>query len=239
MNTGDNFTGIHQNETDMKFKNIILLIITVIMAIAACKKDDYYVDGGVSQQSEAEKNMTAYDFLASRPDHAFDSLIKIIDLTNTKSVVNQGNITFYAAPNAAVARFQRRFNPSDKLAPRPLAKIGIDTLKMLLNRFIVPGYQFTLEQAVAEKQRYLKDNNTDSLYIYGKGGGINAGSSIQTSAFYMEYQHRKIKTVDSIIYTASIQTHNLITANARIHVLTQGANFSCGLKLKFFRVNDN
>lgn len=221
------------------FKMITLLTVAITLVVTACKKKDYYMDGGVSQQSEAEKKMTTYDFLKSRPNHVFDSLVKVIDLANAKDLVNQPNITFYASPNDAVMRFQRRFTPSDRQAPRPLSKIGTDTLMMLLKRFIIPGNQVTLEQAVIDKLKYYKDNNGDSLNIYGKGGGINAGSSIQTSAYYMEYEHRKIKKVDSINYTSGIQTHNLITANARIHVLVRGANFSAGLKLKYFRVSDN
>ncbi|TDQ07333.1 hypothetical protein [Pedobacter metabolipauper] len=221
------------------FNKISLLTVAIILMLAACKKKEYYLDGGISRQSEAELKMTAYEFLASRPNHVFDSLVKIIDLADAKAIVNQSNITFYAVPNEGVMRFQRRFSPSDRQAPRPLVKIGVDTLRMLLNRFIIPSYNVSLEQAVVDKLKYYKDNNGDSLNIYGKGGGINAGSSIQTSAFNMEYEHRKIKVVDSINYVSGIQTHNLQTANARIHVLTPGSNFAGGLKLKYFRVNDN
>ncbi|WP_316789958.1 hypothetical protein [Pedobacter frigoris] len=221
------------------FKTITLLTVAITLIVAACKKKDYYMDGGLSQQSDAEKNMTTYDFLASRPNHVFDSLVKVIDLANAKDLVNQANITFFASPNDAIMRFQRRFTPSDRQAPRPLAKIGVDTLRMLLKRFIIPGNRVTLEQAVVDKLKYYKDNNGDSLNVYGRGGGINAGSSIQTSAYYMDYEHRKIKNVDSINYTSSIQTHNLITSNARVHVLNRNGNFSAGLKLKYFRVSDN
>jgi hypothetical protein len=218
---------------------IIVFSFAIALILSACQKNDYYVDGGLSGQPESEKSMSAYDFLASRPNHLFDSLIKIINLTNTKALINQQNITLYASPNDAVMRFQRRFTPSDKQAPRPLSKIGIDTLKMLLNRFIVPNTNITLEQSVIDKIKYYKDNNTDSLLIYGVGGGVSPGSTLQTSAYSMEYEHRKIKLVDSINYRCKIQTHNLITANARIHVLERGSNFSGGLKLQFFRINDN
>jgi hypothetical protein len=218
---------------------IIIFSCAIALVLSACQKDEYYVDGGLSGQPESEKSMSAYDFLLSRPNHMFDSLIKIVNLTNSKALINQKNITLYAMPDDGVMRFQRRFNASDRLTPRPLSKIGVDTLKMLLNRFIVPNADITLEKAVADKAKYYKDNNTDSLMVYGVGGGVNAGSSIQTSAYRMYYEHRKIKGVDSVIYGSEIQTHNLITANARIHVLARGGNFSAGLKLKFFRTNDN
>jgi len=220
-------------------KNIMIALGIVCIAIASCQKKDYFNDGGLSGQTDAEKNMSTYDFLKSRNNHMFDSLVKIIDLTNGKALVNQANITFYACPNPAVMRFQRRFLPSDKQAPRPLSKIGVDTLTMLLKRFILVNNRVSLERAVADKDKAYKDNNTDSLIIYGTSGITNAGSSVRTSADYMTYEHRKIKVIDSINYSAGMQTHNLITANAILHVLGNGANFSGGLKLKYFRVNDN
>lgn len=220
-------------------KNIIIAFGFVCIAIASCQKKDYFNDGGISRQSDAEKNMSTYDFLASRSNHMFDSLVKIIDLTNGKALVNQSNITFYACPNSAVMRFQRRFLPSDKQAPRPLSKIGVDTLTMLLKRFILVNNKVSLERAVADKDKAYKDNNTDSLIIYGISGIGNAGSSVRTGPDYMTYEHRKVKVIDSINYTAGMQTHNLITANAILHILNDGANFSGGFKLKYFRKNDN
>ncbi|RQO78726.1 hypothetical protein DBR40_05555 [Pedobacter sp. KBW01] len=217
----------------------IIAIGILCFAIASCQKKDYFNDGGISRQSDLEKNMSTYDFLASRQNHMFDSLVKIINLTNGKALVNQSNITFYACPNSAVMRFQRRFLPSDKQAPRPLSKIGVDTLTMLLKRFILVNDQVSLDRAVSDKNKAYKDYNTDSLIIYGVSGITNPGSSVRTSADYMIYEHRKIKLKDSINYTAGMQTHNLVTANAILHVLGDGANFGGGLKLKYFRINDN
>ena len=98
--------------------------MAAFMIFTACRKDDYYVDGGLSRQSEEEKKMPLYDFLASRSNHMFDSLIKVINLTNAKTLVNQSNITFFAPPNQAILKFQRRYNPDDRQEPMPLDKIG-------------------------------------------------------------------------------------------------------------------
>ncbi|HEY8956899.1 hypothetical protein [Chitinophaga sp.] len=219
----------------ISLKTAILLAAGALLVLASCRKNDYYVDGGLSRQSEEEKKMPVYDFLKSRSNHMFDSLVKIIDLTDAKSVVNQANITFFAAPNNAVMRLQMNFNPDDRQALRPLDAIGKDTLLKLLGRFIIPNAQITLEQALKDKQKYYKALNGDSLFIYGRGGGVSPGSSLQTSAFYLEYEHVKIPGVDSIKYTGSIQTHNMITGNAVVHVLTYGSSFAAGLKQKYFR----
>lgn len=220
---------------NISLKATALIAIASILILAACKKSDYYMDGGLSGQSAQEKSMTTYDFLASRSNHMFDSLVKVIDLTNTKALVNQANITFYAASNSSVIRYQQRFKADDKLVPRPLEEIGKDTLTMLINRFIIPNAKITLEVGVQDKQKYYKANNGDSLFVFGKGGGITAGSSVQTSAFYMEYQHRKIPNVDTVVFNAGIQTHNLVTANAVVHVLSNSANFGAGMNQKFYR----
>lgn len=220
---------------NISLKKATLLVIATILVFSACRKDNYYLDGGLSAQSEEEKKMLVYDFLASRPNHMFDSLVKIIDLTNSKAMVNEANITFFAAPNTAVMRLQRNYTPDDRQTPMPLANIGKDTLLSLLNRFIIKGAKITLEQAVKDAARYYKAGNGDSLIIYGRGGGTGVSSSIQTSAFYIEYTHLKIPGVDSIKYTGSIQTHNLITANAVVHVLTYGSSFAAGLNQKYFR----
>ncbi|QPH41160.1 hypothetical protein [Pedobacter endophyticus] len=210
------------------------LILFTALIVIACKKD-YYQDGGLSAQSEAEKNMTTYDFLASRTPGKFDSLLKVIDLTGTKNLVNQDNITFYAVPNSGVARFQSMFSSANKLI-RPLNKIGKDTLTMLLKRLIIPNSHISLEQAVSNVRTLYKDANNDTLFISFKDGGVKPGTAIQTSAYSMVYEHRKIPKVDSVNYVSlsAFQTHNLITKNAMLHVVAEETNFATGLKTKFY-----
>lgn len=220
---------------NISLKTAALLAMVTMLIFSACRKNNYYIDGGLSMQSEEEKRMSVYDFLASRPNHMFDSLVKIIDLTNSKTLVNQANITFFAAPNKAVMRLQMNYNPDDRQALKPLADIGKDTLTALLGRFIIPAAKVSLEQAVKDKQRYYLAVNGDSLVISGVDGGTSASSTLQTSAYRIVFEHLKIPGRDTITYDASIQTHNLITANAIVHVLSNGSSFAAGLKQKYFR----
>ncbi|ATL49282.1 hypothetical protein COR50_20060 [Chitinophaga caeni] len=219
----------------LSIKNIIAFAAIVTVTISACRKDDYFVDGGLSHQSPEDMKMSVYDFLKSRENHMFDSLVKVIDLTGTKDLVNQPNITFFAAPNQAVLRLQQNFVPDDRQTPRPLSDIGLDTLKNLLGRFIITDVQLTLEQAVLDKKKYYKAYNGDSLYIHGSDGGVKPGTTLQTSAYYITYEHRKIPGVDSVNYNGTFQTHNLVTANAIVHVLKYKSSFAAGLKQKYYR----
>lgn len=217
----------------MSYSQLIFCLI-LTCSIFACQQDDYYIDGGLSQQSDEQKNLTTYEFLRQNTDRKFDSLVRIIDLTNTKDIVNKNNITFYALTNSAIIRFQQRLMPADR-QKRPLDKIGTDTLKMLLNRFIVPDNKVSLDDVNPNILLNLKDNNKDSIQINGEGGGLVPGSNTPGSAYRMRYSHMKIPKVDSVIYRSGIQTHNIQTANAVIHVLADDADFGCGLKVKYYR----
>lgn len=212
----------------------ILLLVIVASIIYACKQNDYYIDGGLSEQSPQEQSLSTYDLLKQNKDGKFDSLIKIIDLTNSKDLVNQENITFFANGNPSVIQFQRLLMQNDRQI-RYLNTIGVDTLKMLLKRFIVPNNKIQLADVVPDKILRVKDLNSDSLRVYGKGGTLELGSTTPSTAYRLEYMHRKIPKVDTVNYVAEIQTHNLKSSNAIIHVIRDNYNFGCGLKVKYYR----
>ncbi|MDR6783031.1 hypothetical protein ABIE26_000481 [Pedobacter africanus] len=223
----------------MKKINIIkpaFYICICIAAFVACKKHDYYNDGGLARQSELEKSMTMYDFLTSKKQGNFDSLLKIIDLTGTKSVVNQNNITFFAPCNESVMGLQNQYraNPDDaKQLRRPLNKMNVDTLKMLLNRLIVPNSRITIDQAYIDGVKYYKDSNGDSLLIKGVRDDYNNGgvTAIGQGRIKIVYEHRRtLKDKENSIL--QMKTHDLITANGMIHVLQGGSSFHTGLIIK-------
>ncbi|RQO70327.1 hypothetical protein DBR43_20105 [Pedobacter sp. KBW06] len=215
---------------------IIIYACICMSIIAACKKKDYYFDGGLASQSEAEKAMNMYDYLKSHQARNFDSLMKIIDMTGTKNLINQPGITFFPPCNESVVLFQNQYkpNPSDlKQLNRPLSKMNLDTLRLLLNRLIIPNSRIDIEKAYADGKKYYKDNNGDSLFISGvrenyDNGGVTA---IGQGRFKIVYEHRKTK-MDTVNYESNIKTHNLITANGIMHVLNYNSSFHSGLKIK-------
>ncbi|WP_345211186.1 hypothetical protein [Mucilaginibacter gynuensis] len=82
-----------------KINRYILCAIMGLLALTACKKNDYINDGG---KANAHVNMTTYDFLKSRPQ--FDSLVRIIDKAGMKDEIN-GNITFFATTNYGIVDY--------------------------------------------------------------------------------------------------------------------------------------
>lgn len=221
-----------------KINKIKIAVYTCIClaAFVACQKHDYYADGGVASQSELEKSMTMYDYLNSHKKGNFDSLVKIIDMTGTKAIVNQTGITFFAPCNESVILFQNQYkaNPKDiKQASRPLSKMNSDTLKLLLNRLIVPVSRITIEQAYADGVKYYKDSNGDSLLIRGVREDYNNGgvTAIGQGRVKIVYEHRRtVKDMENS--TLEMKTHNLVTANGMMHVLHYNSSFHTGLIIK-------
>ncbi|CAH0219282.1 hypothetical protein SRABI27_02188 [Pedobacter sp. Bi27] len=79
--------------------NILIYIAIFLLALSACKKDDYKRDGG---PSNAYVDMTTYDYLKSNRN--FDSLVKVIDKAGLKDAVN-GDITLFATTNYGIADY--------------------------------------------------------------------------------------------------------------------------------------
>lgn len=79
--------------------NILIYIAIFLLALSACKKDDYKRDGG---PSSAYVDMTTYDYLKSNRN--FDSLVKVIDKAGLKDAVN-GDITLFATTNYGIADY--------------------------------------------------------------------------------------------------------------------------------------
>lgn len=79
--------------------NILIYIAIVLLALSACKKDDYKRDGGASNPYV---DMTTYDYLKSNRN--FDSLVKVIDKAGLKDVVN-GDVTLFATTNYGIADY--------------------------------------------------------------------------------------------------------------------------------------
>lgn len=219
----------------MRNKQYILFTILALFFLG-CKQNDYYIDGGTSGQTPEQQSLSTYELLKQNKDNKFDSLIKIIDLTNSKEIINAPNITLFAAGNPSIIRFQQSLTLVDQESIA-LNKIEISTLQMLLKRFIIPNNRILLEDFIPERKLFLEDLHRDSIQINGTGGKLIKDSNNPSSAYKLEYTHIKIKNLDTISYKADIQTHNLKSANAIIHVITDNGNFGCGLKVLNYKNN--
>ncbi len=83
-----------------KLINSALVMTTILIAAASCKKDAV-VNGELSQ---AEVNMTTYDYLKSHPRQMFDTTLMIIDKAGMKDLIN-GPGTFFVPNDYAIANY--------------------------------------------------------------------------------------------------------------------------------------
>ena len=84
----------------------IYILSTIILLLAACKKDDYLHDGGVHN---ANTSLSTYDYLAQHSAHSFDTTILLIDHFNLKDSVNKAG-TFFAFTDYAISLMMSQKN---------------------------------------------------------------------------------------------------------------------------------
>ncbi|WP_326328587.1 hypothetical protein [Parapedobacter sp. 10938] len=77
-----------------KTMKIIMMLVGFAVMATACKKDDYYIDGG---RAIATFDGTILEYLEAHPVH-FDSLAQVIRLAGLEDVFNNDTLTFFA-PN--------------------------------------------------------------------------------------------------------------------------------------------
>lgn len=82
-------------------KTIYISLLAVLLGFSACKKAAYLTDDGLHQ---AEVNQTTYDYLASHPNHMFDTLLLIIDHFGLKEEVNNAK-TFWVPSDYSIANY--------------------------------------------------------------------------------------------------------------------------------------
>ncbi|MET7000256.1 hypothetical protein [Chitinophaga defluvii] len=208
----------------------ILIICLLALGCICCRKE-YYVDGGHSGQPEWQTKQSAYEFMQGNGDKLFDSLVKIIDLTGMKAEVEKDGITLFAVTNAAVMRYQtyvRTGRISTSLSnPKPLEEISKDTLRWLVQRLIIPANKISLEQALKEGEKSYFSLGGDSVFLSAEKQAFEGVQGMGAPLLFYEHP----KTVrDTVAYRIQMQTHNLVTRNAMIHVLHTSASFFNGIK---------
>ncbi|GGG76242.1 hypothetical protein GCM10007415_04990 [Parapedobacter pyrenivorans] len=82
-------------------KAIYITLLAVLIGFSACKKAAYLTDDGLHT---AEVSQNTYDYLASHPNHMFDTLLMVIDHFGLKDEVNNAK-TFWVPSDYSIARY--------------------------------------------------------------------------------------------------------------------------------------
>jgi len=96
------------------------LVLFSFLLMCACKKDQYYFDGG---KSDPIFKGTTLEYLKSKP-RSFDTIVKIIEFAGMEREFNEDTLTFFAPQDYSVATLIRGVN-------RILFVYGKDTVKTL------------------------------------------------------------------------------------------------------------
>lgn len=124
-------------------QHMILIIFGFVMAISACKQDDYFVGGNLH---DPNVNMSTYDFLKSNDRGLFDTLVMIIDAAELKDKINQPNITFFAPTDYSINQYltkraveEQEIDPFRQWTIDSLMKYELQKVVDSMDVYIVPG----------------------------------------------------------------------------------------------------
>jgi hypothetical protein len=81
-------------------KKTFILFILVVLAFSACKRDEYYRDGGKAQ---AEFNGSMLEYLQSKPV-LFDTIAQIVKLAGMEGNFSDEDFTFFAPDDETIKR---------------------------------------------------------------------------------------------------------------------------------------
>lgn len=87
-------------------KRFVYLLSIVVILMVSCKKNDYYKDSGTQQLTYSG---TVLDYLNSQHGN-FDSISKIVKLSNMENVFRSQTITFFASSDSSIRSFMEGVN---------------------------------------------------------------------------------------------------------------------------------
>jgi len=202
----------------------IIMILTVVVVLYSCDKDDnYLIDGGLSSQ---EVGITTMEFFKSHEQ--LDTLALLIERAGLTEVFN-GNNTVFAPNNLSIKNYVNsrleEIRRTDPQAEYTVNDIPLDTLTKYMG-----GYVFT------DKIK-REDMTKEQGEIYTALNGEEKRISLEPTAQYggeldsrPEYVYFTYKQGDDWDDWDDIQddnkivvkTSNLISTNGVIHVLQGG-----------------
>lgn len=198
------------------FKRKLLLVLAVVMA--SCT-EDYFIESG---PASGVVNMTSYDYLSSKPDN-FSELVKLIDHTDRKALVNQDNITLFALQNKSILDYLGSMDYSS------VAEADVDDLDSLLQKYIIVDAKMLRSGITSGLGDDVVTANAINMNVklvsdeYKGVQNVGAKNIIYTDAdLYASLKaDKKSTTAAEVIVTSG----DIQTTNGVIHVLSDEHKF--------------
>lgn len=229
-------------------KTCILLGLGLVISFSACKRDEYYIDGG---KANPNFDGTMLEYLQSKPV-PFDTIAQIVKLAGLEDLFNKEDMTFFAPTDYEVKQLIGVATKRTGLNGN-LYIMGKDTVKTLadIDGFIwakylkrhlfkgakkladYPQYDPTLE-AVYPGQNYYSYGNSLSRIgaVYGDVNGVK----------YIGYRQLTISLIpdvsrpDDNFFSYRVSSSDIKPKNGVVHSL-ELSGFSFGLS-SFEMINE-
>ncbi|MEO6520291.1 MAG: fasciclin domain-containing protein [Mucilaginibacter sp.] len=218
---------------------VFCFLSALVLMFVACKKNNYYVDGGLSDPN-FKGNMLQY--LQAKPFY-FDTIATVIKMAGLEQNFQQDDMTFFAPTDHSIARIilftNQQLYANGKDTIKTLAEVSPSIWRKYLKRYMFHGAnklndypQLDLNiQALYPGQDYYSYGN-DILNIgvvYDDVNGIK----------YAGYRHLVISYIPDLNkplywYTNYISSSDIKPTNGVVHTLNDYTTF--GFNLDF--VND-
>ena len=174
-------------------KKILVICISLLMLILSCSKDNYIIDGWVSNP---KVNISTYDFL--KQHGSFDSLIRIIDHAGIKDIVNS-DVTFFATTDYGV----RDYVAAKK--QQKIIELGDENIKFGIQDIPAKELRDSMMVYLFDGQINRQDLTPDNKYFVSKLGAIpnvRFNIKLRRTRDYSNY----LDYVDYLNYTKVIGT---------------------------------
>jgi len=197
-----------------EMSKITAILCSVTLMVSACKKDDYYVDGGVAN---ARFEGTVMAYLDANPVH-FDTLAQVIRLAGLEEVFNSDTLTFFAPNDRNIRELIGDYRRGG--INTELYRLNRDTIQQLsdvdpviwqeyLMRYMFhgkkkladyPQIDFEVPDAFPGQNYYSYNNSVCNIGVEFNDEVTNPGSPTETRLKYMGYRQLAISFIPNVSF---------------------------------------
>ncbi len=199
-------------------------IAAAIILLAGCKRDDYYVDGGLANPIF---NGTVLEYLESKPQ--LDTIAQIVRLAGLEAEFNSEEFTFFAPSDVNIKRLIGQVNyigndPALTLINNPwsvnqaLYRLSLDTIQTLadvdpaiwrkfLRRYMFrgkhklmdyPQIDFAILNTFPGQNYYAYDNTVSNIGVVYHDAVRDEGKVTESRLKYMGYRQLYISYIPNL-----------------------------------------
>ena len=236
-----------KNKFPANLSLIGLAVLLFSLAFSSCKRDEYYIDGGLANPYF---NGTILEYLESKPIE-FDSVAQIIKLAGLEETFHNDEFTFFAPRDENIKRLIGQVGLEDIVdrlvyggVNQQLYDQGLDTIENLadvdsaiwrkyLERYMFrgrnllmdyPQIDFELLNTFGGQNYYSYNNTVSNIGVVYHDAVTDAGKSSETVLKYMGYRQLNISYIPNISepdtwITVKVASSDIQPTNGVVHVL--------------------